>query len=257
MPTAKHSSVLAPVVANRVDLVKLGLPEYRHKFVLVVDNLFTAQDCARYLAAAEASNEWEVAAINGGKPDLQFINTSYRNSGRIMLDDKVLAAEMLSRLRPYLKDIEHMGKSPFHKQLSDNGRFSQDPPARLSRLNERLRFLKYTPDQYFKKHCDGAYYTPDKEEISYYTLQIYLNGSLHESQGGATRIWKPRSAGKQDARKTQPGMPLRDFIDIEPRPGRAFIFEQQGLWHSGEPIKEGIKYTIRTDLFYKVCPVSE
>lgn len=41
------------------------------RFVLIIDNLFTAQDCARYLAAAEASNEWQVAAINGGKPDLQ------------------------------------------------------------------------------------------------------------------------------------------------------------------------------------------
>lgn len=51
-------------------------------------------------------------------------------------------------------------------------------------------------------------------------------------------------------------MPLRDFIDIVPRQGRALIFEQRGIMHSGEPINEGIKYTIRTDLLYKADPES-
>jgi hypothetical protein len=68
-----------------------------------------------------------------------------------MLDDRALAEEILDRLRPYLKEIEHMEKSPLHIQFSEDGRYSQDPPARLSRLNERLRFLKYTPGKYFSR----------------------------------------------------------------------------------------------------------
>lgn len=248
---------MAPIVAHRLDFVKLGLPEYRHKFALVIDNLFTAQDCARYLELAEESKDWEVAALNGGKPDLQFINTSYRNSDRIMLDDRVLAEEILNRLRPYLKGIEQMEKSPLHTQYSDDGRYSQDPPARLSRLNERLRFLKYTPGQFFRRHCDGVYYTPNKEEISYYTLQIYLNGSAHDNQGGATRLWRMGNINKKDVRKAGPGMPLRDYVDVEPRMGRALVFEQRGVWHTGEELKEGVKYTIRTDILYEACPGSE
>lgn len=59
---------------------------------------------------------------------------------------------------------------------------------------------------------------------------------------------------KRDVRRALPGMPLRDFVDVEPRRGRALIFEQSGIWHSGEEVNEGIKYTIRADLLYKACP---
>lgn len=111
--------------------------------------------------------------------------------------------------------------------------------------------------QYFRKHCDGVYHTPDKKELSYYTLQLYLNGSAKDLQGGATRIWRMGNLKKKDIRKAQPGMQLRDFVDVEPRMGRALIFEQTGMWHSGEEVAEGTKYTIRTDLLYKAVPGSE
>jgi hypothetical protein len=40
------------------------------RFAMVIDNLFTPEDCTRYVAAAEASKDWEVAAVNAG-PDTQ------------------------------------------------------------------------------------------------------------------------------------------------------------------------------------------
>lgn len=33
---------------------------------MVIDNLFTPEDCARYVATAEASKDWDAAAINVG-----------------------------------------------------------------------------------------------------------------------------------------------------------------------------------------------
>lgn len=78
----------------------------------------------------------------------QYINTSYRNSGRIIIDDEALAEEILERLRPYLKEIEYLEKSPLHKQFSDDGSLSHDPPAQMTRFNERLRFLKYGTGAY-------------------------------------------------------------------------------------------------------------
>jgi hypothetical protein len=39
---------------------------------MVIDNLFTPEDCARYLAAAEASKDWDVAAINGGDSQVRY-----------------------------------------------------------------------------------------------------------------------------------------------------------------------------------------
>ncbi|QRV81986.1 2OG-Fe(II) oxygenase family protein [Ceratobasidium sp. AG-Ba] len=244
-----------PIAVHRLNFVKLGLPEYKHKFAVVIDNLFTPEDCTRYLETAQVEKDWEAAAINGGKPGHQYMNTSYRHSGRIIIDTPDLAQEILDKLRPYLSEIEHLDKSPYHTQYAHDIKYSQDPPASLSRLNERLRFLRYVPGQYFKRHCDGCYYTPDGKEVSYYTLQLYLNGSSSELEGGATRFWKMgKIGGTSDSRK---GNVLRQFVDIEPRVGRALVFQQHGLWHSGEEVTKGMKLTIRSDLMYEVSPGAE
>ncbi|KAG9127805.1 hypothetical protein FRC07_008997 [Ceratobasidium sp. 392] len=137
----------APIAVHRLDFVKLGLPEYKHKFAVVIDNLFTHEDCARYLDTAQVEKEWEAAALNGGKPGHQYMNTGYRNSGRIILDTPTMAEEILDKLRPYLSDIAHLEKSPYHSQHAEDIKYSQDPPAQLSKLNERLRFLQYVPGQ--------------------------------------------------------------------------------------------------------------
>ncbi|CAE6446473.1 unnamed protein product [Rhizoctonia solani] len=245
----EHPDVPPPVVAQRLDFVKLGLPEYEHKFAMVIDNLFTPEDCARYIAKVESEKEWEQAAINIAK-NAQIVDTSYRNSSRILYDTEELAGEMFEKLRPYLKDIEHMDSSPLHR---DSRKQPTGPPARWVSLNERLRFLKYGPGQFFRKHCDGIYATPDGKQISYYTLQLYLNGSVAELKGGATRFWKTGNVDGPERRKAQPGMPLRKFIDVDPRVGRVLIFEQRGLVHSGEDVKKGIKLTVRTDLMFEAC----
>ncbi|CAE6439632.1 hypothetical protein RSOLAG22IIIB_04431 [Rhizoctonia solani] len=240
---------LPPIVAHRLDFVKLGLPEYKDKFAIVIDNLFTPEDCARYLAQVESEKEWEQAAINIAA-NAQVVDTSYRNSSRILYDNEEMAGEMFEKLKPYLKDIEYMDSSPLHK---GSRKQPTNPPARWVALNERLRFLKYGPGQFFRKHCDGIYATPDEKQISYYTLQLYLNGSANELKGGGTRFWKAGNVDGPEKRKTQEGMPLRNFIDVEPRVGRALIFEQRGLVHSGEDVKKGIKLTVRTDLMFEAC----
>ncbi|KAG8733746.1 hypothetical protein FRC11_003093 [Ceratobasidium sp. 423] len=238
-----------PVVVHRLDFVKLGLPEYKHRFAVVIDNLFTPEDCARYIARAESEKGWEQAAINLTANE-QVVDTSYRNSGRIMYDTEELAGEIFEKLKPYLKDIEHMNSSPLHKSSRKQ---STHPPAQWVALNERLRFLKYGPGQFFRKHCDGTYATPDGKRISYYTLQLYLNGSAKELKGGATRFWKTGNVNGRVTRKAQPGMPLRKFVDVEPRVGRALIFEQRGLLHSGEDVIKGTKIAVRTDLMFEAC----
>lgn len=75
----------------------------------------------------------------------QYVDTTYRNSSRILLDDHALAREILERMKPYLKEIDYMDKSPLHKMRSNEGKRPNEPPARLAALNERLRFLKYGP----------------------------------------------------------------------------------------------------------------
>ncbi|CUA71038.1 hypothetical protein RSOLAG22IIIB_04430 [Rhizoctonia solani] len=61
----------------------------------------------------------------------------------------------------------------------------------MAGFNQRLRFLRYSPGQFFRKHCDGNYHDPESGHISYYTLQLYLN-DIPPEQGGSTRFWGPR-----------------------------------------------------------------
>lgn len=43
---------------------------------MVIDNLFTPEDCARYLATVEAAKDWEVAGVNIG-PDAQVCTVAH------------------------------------------------------------------------------------------------------------------------------------------------------------------------------------
>lgn len=274
-PAAPSPNTPAPVVAHRLDFSALGFPQYQNSFALVIDNLFTQADCDKLLLAAESEKQWEVAQVNG-RSGVAFTDTSYRewcdvcrevfpsneprlssllpgNSSRIMIDSFELADWILRKVQPYLQDIQEVPGAR-HRTFTRNQaepRNSKLPPGatipsvRLSRLNERLRFLKYGPGQFFQQHRDGCYYTPDKAEVSYYTLQLYLNGDAENLTGGATRFHHP-------SRRRQAGE--RDYIDVEPRTGRALIFEQASLLHSGEEVTEGMKLTIRTDFLYKRIP---
>ena len=88
---------------------------------------------------------------------------------------------------------------------------------------------------------DGAYATEDNEEVSFYTLHLYLNESRPESpegllEGGAT---------------TFHGDYMKGSIDVVPKAGRVLIFQHKDLIHSGADVTQGTKITLRTDLMYK------
>lgn len=68
------------------------------------------------------------------------------------------------------------------------------------------------------------------------TLQIYLGENLQEYEGGTTRFFF--------------GPKEKITADIEPKQGRALVFQHRGLRHSGEPMKRGLKYAMRSDFMY-------
>lgn len=41
-------------------------------------------------------------------------------------------------------------------------------------------------------------------------------------------------------------------LDVLPKVGRVLLFQQRGLFHSGDDVIRGVKYTMRTDLMYKL-----
>ena len=239
-PTPLVPGQPAPVVAHKIDFPAIGWPEYHRKFAIVIDNAFTPEDCAKLRGAAEASAEWAAKAHGGPTEADQLIDVSFRKSQRIMLDDFDLADWIFERIRPFIKDIEQAPSGRFYTLNREAVRDS--PIVELSRLNERLRFLRYGPGQFFSPHCDRTYFTPDRSEISYYTLQLYLNGDAETLKGGSTRFFSRKDSG------------TRPYLDVPSRTGRIIIFQQFGLLHSGEEVVSGEKFAMRTDLMYKKGP---
>merc|ERR1711924_64658 len=107
---------------------------------------------------------------------------------------------------------------------------------RLVGLNERCRFLCYTPGQFFEQHKDGCYRRPHGHphagDRSFVTVQPYLH-DVPASHGGATTFF--------------PGKPHSVFH--QPVAGSVLLFSQD-LLHEGSLLKEGLKYTLRTEAMY-------
>jgi Rps23 Pro-64 3,4-dihydroxylase Tpa1-like proline 4-hydroxylase len=105
----------------------------------------------------------------------------------------------------------------------------------MSRLNERLSYLRYGAGNYFRGHCDGQLELPDGRK-SRVTVQVYLGND--DVEGGATRFWDQKQ---------------KNWYDVDPKKGRVLIFQQRGLWHSGEDVIKGTKFTLRSDLLFRQC----
>ena len=91
-------------------------------------------------------------------------------------------------------------------------------------------------------HCDGTYRTDDREEMSFYTLHLYLNESdpsdgEEQLKGGATTFHDHSG--------------MTRTVDVNPKIGRVLIFQHRDLLHSGADVVNGTKYTMRTDLMYR------
>jgi len=149
-----------------------------------------------------------VAGLGGSGK--QEVSAVLRDSSRIITEDAVLARRIFERIRHHLPRIWQ-------------GR-------RLLGLNEQLKLLRYHTGQKFVAHYDGAFCRPNTTNKTCLTLQLYLSGSC--VSGGATRFIGPdASAGES----------------CWPDQGRALVF-QHNILHEGAAVKEGIKYTLRTDV---------
>ena len=96
---------------------------------------------------------------------------------------------------------------------------------KLAGINERLRFYRYDEGQQFDWHFDG-YFQRESGERSRLTFMVYLNGDF---EGGQTSF---------------------DDCVIEPEAGMALFFIHE-IRHKGEPVRQGRKYVLRTDVMFR------
>ncbi|KAL1865553.1 hypothetical protein Plec18167_009366 [Paecilomyces lecythidis] len=262
---------------RKVDFESAGelMTEYKDSLAFIIDNAFTESECQELIKAAEASTvtpdsptpKWKRAMINAGKGKEVMVPDS-RNCGRILYNTPDLANRIMDRLRPFFIEA---GVDTIYKQgrITGLGPWRRNETLQMTRLNELLRFLKYEGGEFFRAHCDGAYVTPDQKERSLFTVHLYLNGDgeqdlneLAEAEAEAEmRATEEETYTNMDpsgkllggATSFHPNLLGYDGggLRVFPKTGSVLLFQQRNLWHAGDDVYRGVKYTMRTEIMYK------
>ncbi|TGJ87838.1 hypothetical protein E0Z10_g918 [Xylaria hypoxylon] len=243
------------IIVTSVDFANSPLAgDYSSFFAMTIDNLLTPDECAKLQGAA--GNDWQTLSKGN----------AFRECQNILVFSQQWASALYDRIVSHLpQDVKALRKGdrlaeiiagPSHLKASMGARKAV---WRIKEANERLSFLRYQPGHHFKPHCDALYARPGKDERSFLTCQIYLNdapeGANGElSGGGETRFWTSQVGKRQ--KTPEIGHEMEDkgeapFLDIKPKIGRALVFQQRMLWHSGQEVKHGEKFTVRLDLMFE------
>jgi len=189
------------------------LPGFQQSFARVVRNVLDEEHCAELIASVNAKG-FTPALLNIGGGCQQLVPAA-RDGHRVIVDSPELAEWLFGVLRPFLPE-----------ELEDG--------SRLTELNERLRFLCYTPGQEFPAHRDACFERyeghPRAGDFSFVTVQLYLH-DVPQAHGGATTFLVE-------------GRPSH-----QPEAGSVLLFSQD-LLHEGSLVRKGIKYTLRTEVMY-------
>lgn len=99
-------------------------------------------------------------------------------------------------------------------------------------------------------HCDSPYGEEVDGEAfrTFFTIQLYLNDSVAAAGEGADLVGGATSFLSSDGERK---------VDVDPKAGRLLIFQHRGLYHSGDEVVRGTKYTMRTDVLFKLVRPEE
>jgi len=207
------------------------------KFAAVIHNLFTHQECRELIDMTEKKGYTD--ALVHGPDGTEILRRDVRNSGRCIIDDEDVARSWFERMVQALEGTvvqDRLFDAHWLTNHEDGGKNKQCSSLRAVGLNERLRFLRYHPGQYFGVHRDNAFvrgegFGPSTGEESHLTFLLYLNDKM---EGGQTRIG---SCGR--------------YLDVVPETGSVLIFDHD-IMHEAIKITSGRKYCCRTDVMFAV-----
>lgn len=162
----------ARITKQPVDWKKTDLPEYDGLYATVLDNCFTAAECKTLVSMAETSSDgvWHEAMINVGGGRQEF-NPYARDCGRIILDDRRIVQKIWERVKDEVPEIMHLINIP---RVTGNGPAKRKEVWKLSRLNERMRFLKYGEGQYFKRKSSLLGHVRGCRDLTMYSAYGWL-----------------------------------------------------------------------------------
>jgi prolyl 4-hydroxylase len=170
--------------------------------VFTVNQFLNKAECQHYIEMGEEMG-YQPSEVNLASGSAR--RTDIRNNDRVIFDDPCLAELLFTRAAPLLPAA-----------IDD---------WRLHGLNERFRYYRYGPGEYFKWHKDG-YFEKSPDEVSLLTFLIYLNADF---EGGDTQFrWET----------------------VRPQEGMLLVFPHKQS-HQGAEISAGTKYVLRSDVMYQ------
>jgi len=142
---------------TKIDFTKTEVPEYEGLYATVLDGILTPEECHTLVAAAEsqAPNKWERAMINIGNGE-QALYEDTRKCGRIIYDSQEMVDRIWERVKGLVPELTTLANQPL---VTGTGPSKRHEVWKYTRLNERMRFLKYTAGEYFKRrssHMDSV-----------------------------------------------------------------------------------------------------
>ena len=200
--------------------VPSSLVELHPEKVWIVRDFLTVKECNEFIKCSDASEHLEYTSQPGTK------YMAHRECYRIQQTDAhELAARLYDRLvrcNTVLQDLQTQLKEISKKR----------PPYRPVGFNPNIRLYKYTKGHSFGKHVDESNKV-DGMGTTEITILVYLS----ECQGGATRFYPPYS---------------RKSFSFDPKPGTMLlhVHGDECLEHEADPVLDGIKYVLRTDLVF-------
>lgn len=148
LPESFLSGPAPSLTRSDIDFEKDGLPMYKGSWAVVLDGVLSQEECDTLIAAAEATTDsvWERAMVNIGGGE-QALYEDTRKCGRIIWDNRDLAAKLWARIEATVPEIHSLKAWP---SVTGSGPAKWEETWQVTRLNERLRFLKYVGGEYFK-----------------------------------------------------------------------------------------------------------
>jgi hypothetical protein len=137
-----------PANINEIDFEAAGLPDHAGAWAVIIDGVLTKEECDTLVAAAEATTngKWERAMVNIGG-GIQAMYEDTRKCGRIIWDNKEIMEDLWARIEPLVPRIHRLED---WADVTGNGPAKRREVWRVTRLNERGRYLKYIGGEYFK-----------------------------------------------------------------------------------------------------------
>merc|ERR1712232_498847 len=225
---------------------------------VILRNVLTPVECNYFIQ--EMSKDMEPVTFR----------RDYRRNERRVFDSPELANLLWRRVQPFTSGFSiHVDQDPAKQHLvadnaGDSGAEGSECPEELrigygregiwhpQGLNECVRFCRYNPGDFFRRHCDACFCRSEDEQ-SLFTCMFYLDGGL---DGGATRFLRiGGTAPKSDC--YQLAQDDEVLASVAPEPGLCILFFQPGLMHEGEDLHSGVKHILRTDMMFRRDPDSK